>query len=75
MTTSDATIGVVGLGYVGLPLAISLAEAGFEVVGIDANDGSRADVGAGLSPIDDIDNARLGRRWQADSRSLCRPRR
>ena len=33
--TRRATIGVVGLGYVGLPLAIVLAEAGYRVLGLD----------------------------------------
>ena len=34
----DAVVGVVGLGYVGLPVAVSFAEAGFKVVGVDLND-------------------------------------
>ena len=33
----SAVIGVVGLGYVGLPLAIAFAEAGFEVKGYDTD--------------------------------------
>ena len=32
-----ARIGVIGLGYVGLPLAIEFAKAGFEVVGFDVD--------------------------------------
>lgn len=35
IATREATLGVVGLGYAGLPLAITFAEAGFDVVGID----------------------------------------
>ncbi len=31
----QATVGVVGLGYVGLPLAVALAESGLQVVGLD----------------------------------------
>lgn len=31
----SATIGIVGLGYVGLPLAVAFAEAGFKVLGVD----------------------------------------
>ena len=31
----QATIGIVGLGYVGLPLAVVFAEAGFQVRGVD----------------------------------------
>ena len=33
-----ATIGVIGLGYVGLPLALSFAEAGFYVTGFDKSE-------------------------------------
>ena len=35
LKTRQARIGVLGLGYVGLPLAFIFAEAGFTVVGID----------------------------------------
>jgi UDP-N-acetyl-D-glucosamine dehydrogenase len=34
----DATVGIVGLGYAGLPLATAFAEAGFDVIGIDVNE-------------------------------------
>ncbi len=37
-----AVVAVVGLGYVGLPLAVAFAEKGFSVVGIDV-DGSKVD--------------------------------
>ena len=33
----EARIGVIGLGYVGLPLAVELAEAGFRVTGFDVD--------------------------------------
>ena len=33
----QARIGVIGLGYAGLPLAMAFAEAGFDVTGIDLN--------------------------------------
>jgi UDP-N-acetyl-D-glucosamine dehydrogenase len=52
-------VAVIGLGYVGLPLAISFVEAGLEVEGIDAYDGRVAELNAGSSPIDDITNDRL----------------
>ena len=35
--TKEATIGVVGLGYVGLPLSIEIAKSGFNVIGIDSD--------------------------------------
>lgn len=34
---NNKTVGVVGLGYVGLPLAVILAEAGYNVIGFDLN--------------------------------------
>ena len=35
IATREATIGIVGLGYAGLPLAMAFAEAGFDVTGVD----------------------------------------
>ena len=55
----SAVIGVVGLGYVGLPLAISFAEAGFRVIGID-NQQSKLDMlYKGVSYIDDISSSQV----------------
>jgi UDP-N-acetyl-D-glucosamine dehydrogenase len=56
---TDNRIAVMGLGYVGLPLAIGLLEAGCEVVGVDASSDRVAELVAGHSPIDDIDDERL----------------
>jgi UDP-N-acetyl-D-glucosamine dehydrogenase len=55
----DRRLAVIGLGYVGLPLAIAFAEAGLEVEGIDAHPGRVAELSAGRSPIDDITDSRL----------------
>jgi UDP-N-acetyl-D-glucosamine dehydrogenase len=52
-------IGVVGLGYVGLPLAVAFAEAGNTVVGLDASSDRVAQLRRGESPIEDIGDARL----------------
>jgi len=52
-------LGIVGLGYVGLPLALAFAEAGNEVVGIDTDAAKLADLGAGRSYIEDVDDAEL----------------
>src|SRR5215210_6452699 len=52
-------IGIVGLGYVGLPLAVEFAEAGCEVVGVDANPHRAHDLAAGRSHIEDIPDERL----------------
>jgi UDP-N-acetyl-D-glucosamine dehydrogenase len=57
--TDDRRIAVIGLGYVGLPLAISFVEAGLAVEGVDAYGGRVAELLAGSSPIDDVTNERL----------------
>ncbi len=55
----DARVAIIGLGYVGLPLAIAFEEAGLEVVGIDASEARVAELRGGTSPIDDISDERL----------------
>jgi UDP-N-acetyl-D-glucosamine dehydrogenase len=55
----DRRLAIIGLGYVGLPLAISFVEAGLEVEGVDAQPSRVAELSAGRSPIDDIPDARL----------------
>jgi UDP-N-acetyl-D-glucosamine dehydrogenase len=57
--TEDRRVAVIGLGYVGLPLAISFVEAGLSVDGIDAFAGRVAELNAGTSPIDDVSDERL----------------
>lgn len=56
---SDERIAIVGLGYVGLPLAIAFVEAGLQVLGVDANGERVAELAAGRSPIDDVSDDRL----------------
>jgi len=58
--TQDRRVAVIGLGYVGLPLAIAFAESGLEVEGIDASPGRIAELLARRSPIDDVTDERLG---------------
>src|SRR3954471_20939773 len=53
------TIGIVGLGYVGLPLAVAFAEAGQRVIGVDTNPGRVAQLRAGESYIEDIPSEQL----------------
>src|SRR3954471_1800806 len=54
IATREARIGIVGLGYAGLPLALGFAEAGFEVTGIDVS-AERVDaVNAGRSYLVDV---------------------
>jgi UDP-N-acetyl-D-glucosamine dehydrogenase len=52
-------IGIVGLGYVGLPLAVAFAEAGHEVVGLDTDSGKVESLGEGRSHVEDIPDAAL----------------
>src|SRR3954447_14355052 len=52
-------IGIVGLGYVGLPLAVAFAEAGCDVVGVDVDGGRVSALRAGRSHIEDIADDRL----------------
>jgi UDP-N-acetyl-D-glucosamine dehydrogenase len=52
-------VGVVGLGYVGLPLAATFAEAGVPVLGLDAVRQKVDRVNAGTSYIEDVPSARL----------------
>jgi UDP-N-acetyl-D-glucosamine dehydrogenase len=55
----DEVVGIVGLGYVGLPLAVSFTESGLEVLGLEANAGRVAQLQAGSSPINDVSDERL----------------
>jgi UDP-N-acetyl-D-glucosamine dehydrogenase len=52
-------LGIVGLGYVGLPLALAFAEAGNDVVGLDTDPAKLADLVAGRSYIEDVDDDAL----------------
>jgi UDP-N-acetyl-D-glucosamine dehydrogenase len=53
------SIGIVGLGYVGLPLAVAFAEAGEQVIGVDVDHARVAALSGGDSPIEDITSERL----------------
>ena len=50
----QARIGVIGLGYVGLPLAVEFARAGFDVTGFDVDEAKVSDLNAGRSYILDV---------------------
>jgi len=52
-------VGIVGLGYVGLPLAVAFCEAGHEVVGVDVSAQGVEAVRAGDSYVEDVADARL----------------
>src|SRR5258705_14024462 len=55
----EAKVAIVGLGYVGLPLAVDLAKKGFEVFGIDVDQRKCASINSGKSYIEDISEADL----------------
>ncbi|MBP1602467.1 MAG: UDP-glucose 6-dehydrogenase [Acidobacteria bacterium] len=55
----SARVGIIGLGYVGLPLAVEFAKAGYETVGIDVDDRRVNDISAGRSYIQDVPEAEL----------------
>ena len=52
-----ARIGVIGLGYVGLPLAVSFAKVGYSVLGLDLDEGKLAALREGQSYIEDVETA------------------
>jgi UDP-N-acetyl-D-glucosamine dehydrogenase len=55
----SALIGVVGLGYVGLPVAVTFSEAGFDVVGVDPDRERVEAVESGRSYLRDVPDERL----------------
>jgi UDP-N-acetyl-D-glucosamine dehydrogenase len=56
---SDVRAGVIGLGYVGLPLAVELARAGYPVVGLDLDERKLQAIERGTSYIPDVQSAHL----------------
>jgi UDP-N-acetyl-D-glucosamine dehydrogenase len=54
LETKTATIGVVGLGYVGLPLAVEKAKAGYQVIGFDIQEEKVGKVNRGENYIGDV---------------------
>jgi UDP-N-acetyl-D-glucosamine dehydrogenase len=55
----SASVGIIGLGYVGLPLALAFAEKGFHVVGLDVDKNKETMLRAGRSYIQSIPDARV----------------
>jgi UDP-N-acetyl-D-glucosamine dehydrogenase len=56
-----ARVGIIGLGYVGLPLGTVFAEAGFRVTGFDVDRKRVAAINRGVSHIHDVASSRIGR--------------
>jgi UDP-N-acetyl-D-glucosamine dehydrogenase len=59
LKTRRARIGIVGLGYVGIPLALTAAKAGFKVLGFDINEPRVGQINRGENVIKHIDRADL----------------
>ena len=57
--STEARIGIIGLGYVGLPLAVEFARVGFDVVGFDVDEAKNAQINAGKSYIPDVPESDL----------------
>jgi UDP-N-acetyl-D-glucosamine dehydrogenase len=55
----EALVGVIGLGYVGLPLALSAADAGFNVIGLEKDESKRAKLEKGEVLYEGLDGLRL----------------
>ncbi len=59
--TKTAKVGIVGLGYVGLPLAMEFAKAGYTVTGIDVQESKVTGLNRGESHVQDVDAADVAR--------------
>jgi UDP-N-acetyl-D-glucosamine dehydrogenase len=57
--THQATIAIIGLGYVGLPLGVEFAKAGFHVIGIDTNVAKVEQINQGISYVGDVTSEEL----------------
>src|SRR5579872_6999040 len=61
----EALIGVAGIGYVGLPLAVEKAKVGFDVIGYDRNSLRVDQVNQGLNYIRDVDDTEMAQLVEA----------
>jgi UDP-N-acetyl-D-glucosamine dehydrogenase len=61
LRTREAKIGIVGLGYAGLPLAMAFAETGFDVTGVDLDDSKVSALKEGRSYLVDVSVERYGK--------------
>ncbi|MBL7644516.1 UDP-N-acetyl-D-glucosamine dehydrogenase, partial [Escherichia coli] len=59
LAAKEAVIGIVGMGYVGQPLALRYAEVGFRVLGFDIDTEKVTELNAGRSSIQHIDDAKI----------------
>src|SRR5436309_8633352 len=59
IATHTARVSIIGQGYVGLPLAVAFAEAGFPVTGLDTDPDRVATLASGRSPVRDVPSEQL----------------
>jgi len=72
ISTKSAQVAIKGMGYVGLPLGVAFAEAGFSVVGIDIDEEKAEAINAGHSYIEDIPSEKLARLVSFDPKPSAR---
>ena len=63
--SAELTLGVIGLGYVGLPLAVEAARSGLRVLGFDVNEGVTRGINAGRTHIQDLTDADVAEQMRA----------
>ncbi len=61
LKSKKAVVGVVGLGYVGLPMAVTIAKKGYKVIGFEVSDYAIEHVNGGQNYIGDVDDADLSK--------------
>lgn len=59
INSRTACVGVIGLGYVGLPLALEAHHSGYNVIGFDTNESKIVTLREGKSYINDISDERI----------------
>ena len=64
LRSREALIGIVGLGYVGLPLSLTFAEVGYQVLGLDIDQAKVDAINQGQSYIKHIDSDRVSRSYE-----------
>ena len=71
VAAGKARVGIIGLGYVGLPLAVEFVHAGFKVVGVDVDQKKVDGLNKGISHIEDVPSATV-REMVADGKFTAR---
>src|ERR1044071_8832514 len=59
ITNKQAHVGVIGLGYVGLPLLVEFASKGFKATGFEVDESKAKQINAGTSYIGDVPSSKL----------------